>query len=396
MQPVDVAAVEWSDARLRISIFIAESSMKFPGVILTAVVAAFLVAGCSSWSDRNKIDYAAAKRLPPLDVPPDLTEPRRSERFDIADQDGATYSDYTRAREGALAVEQQQVVLPQEEGMRIEADGDYRWLVVDVEPDALWQPLREFWQEAGFLIAIEDPRMGLIETDWAENRAKTSGSWFGRTVGRLGIVSSLGERDKFRSRLERGVEPGSSEVYITHWGLYQQQQQQNSTNLKKAYWQARPREPELEAEMLLRLMAKLGGSQEQIEQARAAPEPAPRAALTTREDDLEYLTLQDTFEKAWRRVGLALDYIGFTVEDKNRSEGVYFVRYNDPDADVEQSGLEKLAFWRDDEPVNQKFLIRITGLEGSGSEVHVLDEMGVVLATPTSSRILTLLRDQLK
>jgi outer membrane protein assembly factor BamC len=369
--------------------------MKSTAVILSAILAALLFAGCSSVSERNKIDYKSAKRLPPLDVPPDLVTPRSSERYVVADQNGATYSDYSRTRESARG-NAQEAVLPQQVDMRVERTGDFRWLVVNMEPEAIWQPLREFWQETGFLIAIDNPTMGLIETDWAENLAKVNESWFGRTFGGLDIVYSLDERDKFRSRVERGDKPGTSEIYISHQGLYQQQQQQNSTNLKKAYWAVRPRDPELEAEMLYRLMAKLGGTEAQIEQAREVPEPAPRAALASGEGDLEYLELRDAFDKAWRRVGLALDYVGFTVEDRNRSEGVYFVRYNDPDASVEAKGLSKLAFWRSDEPVNQKYRIRVTGVGEASSQVHVLDENGVVLATPTASRILALLRDQLK
>ncbi len=366
---------------------------------MTVIAAAFLVAGCSSLSNRNKVDYQSAKRLPPLDVPPDLVVPRASERYELPGEDGATYSDYTREQAGARR-ESRETVLPEEEGMRVERLGTYRWLVVESEPEELWQPLREFWQETGFLIAVDDPNAGVMETDWAENRARTSDSWFGRTFGNFGIVTSLNERDKFRTRVERGDEEGISEIFITHRGLEQQQQNQqlqaNSTNLQKAYWQARPRDPGLEAEMLYRLMAKLGGTKEQIEEAKAVPEPAPRATLATDEDKLEYLQLQDTFDKAWRKVGLALDYIGFTVEDRNRADGVYFVRYNDPDETVEKSGLAKLAFWRDDEPVNRKYQISVTGQGDNGSEVQVLDESGTVLATPTSSRILALLRDQLK
>ena len=374
--------------------------MRFPGVTVTVIVlAAVFVAGCSSLSDRNKVDYQSAKRLPPLDVPPDLVVPRASERFDLPGQDGATYSDYSRERAGARE-NSQEAVLPEEEGMRVERFGTYRWLVVEMDPAELWQPLREFWQETGFLIAVDDPNSGLMETDWAENRAKTNDSWFGRTFGSFGLVTSLDERDKFRTRVERGDESGTSEIYITHRGLAQQQMQQqlqtSSTVPQKGYWQMRPRDPELEAEMLYRLMAKLGGTSEQVEQAKLVPEPAPRAALASDEDKLEYLALQDTFDKAWRRVGLALDYIGFTVEDRNRSDGVYYVRYNDPDATAESTGLAKLAFWRDDEPVNRKYQISVTGRESGGSEVQVLDETGAVLATPTSSRILVLLRDQLK
>jgi len=373
--------------------------MKLPGVIVTVIATVLLVAGCSSLADRNKVDYQSAKRLPPLDVPPDLAVPRANERYDLPGQDGATYSDYTRERAGARE-SSRETVLPEEEDMRVERLGTYRWLVVEMDPAELWQPLREFWQETGFLIAVDDPNAGLMETDWAENRARNSDSWFGRTFGSFGIVTSLDERDKFRTRVERGDASGTSEIFITHRGLVQQQQRQqlraNSTILQKGYWEVRPRDPDLEAEMLYRLMAKLGGTNEQIEQAKAVPEPAPRAALASGEDKLEYLQLQDPFDKAWRRVGLALDYIGFTVEDRNRAEGVYFVRYNDPDATVEATGLAKLAFWRDDEPVDRKYQISVAGKEDGGSEVQVRDETGAVLTTPTSSRILVLLRDQLK
>lgn len=372
----------------------ADSTLKLTGLLLMAVFAACAVAGCSSISERQKIDYKSAKRLPPLEVPPDLITPQSSERYAVFDQDGSTYSDYTRARAAARGATQENI-LPARDGMRIESAGDYRWLVVDAEPQALWQPLREFWQETGFLLARENPETGVMETDWAENRAKVDDSWFGSTFSFMRLVYSLNERDKFRTRVERGDEPGTSEIFISHRGVYQKQQAQNSTNLQKAVWQLRPRDPELEAEMLYRLMARLGATQEQIEQARTAPDPLPRAELASGEGNLEYLEVKDSFDRAWRRVGLALDYIGFTVEDRDRSRGVYFVRYNDPDANVEQKGLAKLAFWRDKEPPKQKFQIRVAG-QDTGSEVHVLDEAGTVLATPTSNRILTLLREELK
>ena len=370
--------------------------MKFKAVVVSAVAGALVVAGCSgSLSERRKIDYKSAGRLPPLEVPPDLASPESSERFAVPGDGGATYSDYSRAREAARGAAREPV-LPEHSDMHIEQAGTFRWLVVNMEAEEVWPALREFWQETGFLIARESPEAGIMETDWAENRAKVAlGPIRSAIKSIFQSAYSYPERDKFRTRVERGEAEGSSEIYISHQGvaevLITQGRGQEST-----MWQVRPRDPELEAEMLYRLMARLGGSQAQIEQARAQPAPAPRAELASGANDLAYLTLREPFDRAWRQVGLALDYIGFTVEDRDRSQGVYFVRYNDPDATVERKGLEKLAFWRDEELGDQKFRIRVTEDGQAASQVQVLDAEGVVLSTSTAKRILALLRDELK
>jgi outer membrane protein assembly factor BamC len=162
-------------------------------------------------------------------------------------------------------------------------------------------------------------------------------------------------------------------------------------------WQVRPTDPELEAEMLYRLMARLGGTQEQIQQARVSPPPPPRATLS-RSENLEYLEIRDPFDQAWRRVGLALDRVGFTVEDRDRAQGVYFVRYNDPDADTKKSGIGRLAFWRDGDAVDTQYHIRVSGADDGSevSEVRVQDTDGQTVASSTASRILALLQDELK
>jgi outer membrane protein assembly factor BamC len=364
--------------------------------IASAVIALSVLSGCAS-SKQGKIDYKSAKTLPPLEIPPDLAVPDASSQFDVVGKDGTTYSDYTRARAEASGSSDVNV-LPKVEGMHVERDGDYRWLVVDMQPDKLWQPLREFWQENGFLLARERPEIGFMETDWAENRALVSDSWFRRTFAFMGAENAFSypERDKYRTRIERGAAAGTTVIYITHRGVYQVATQDGTVT--RTSWEVRPRDPELEAEMLYRLMARLGATDAQIQEARTEPAPAPRAELArgSGPNKAEYLELPDSFDRAWRRVGMALDYVGFTVEDQDRSKGEYFVRYNDPDAEQERSGLAKLAFWRDDKPVAQQYRIQVTEAKPKGSQVHVLDDAGNALSNSTSARILTLLRDQLQ
>lgn len=359
-----------------------------------AVLLSLMVAACGTIAERNKIDYKSAGRLPPLEVPPDLAAPKPDDRFSVP-EGAATYSSFSQERDARDPAAAQ--LLPEQEGMRIERADAQRWLVVHAEPEALWDPIREFWQDSGFLIAREVLEAGLIETDWAENRAKIPQSPIRKLIGlALDNVYSYPERDKFRTRIERGQEPGTSEIFITHRGMYEVLTSEGR-NRENTMWQARPSDPELEAEMLYRLMARLGAKEEQVQKAQKTAPPPPRAELNKAGDKVSGLHLVDTFDRAWRRVGLALDRVGFTVEDRDRSKGLYYVRYADPDAETRKSGgLGRLAFWRD-EPVPKDAQFQISVQEADpGSEVKILNASGEVEDSATASRILALLQEELR
>jgi len=374
-------------------------------------IATLLVTGCSSVSellDQNKVDYKSASqnRLPPLEVPPDLARPSPDNRYvvpDVNPSGTATYSAYSRDRAGKPAISNSEV-LPKIDNARVERAGTQRWLVVQGSPDQLWPTVKTFWQELGFIVNVEMPEAGVMETDWAENRAKLSDGFIRNAFTKLlDSVSSTSERDKFRTRLERGVGSNTTEIYISHRGLTEVYE--NTTgDSKRTVWQPRPADPELEAEMLRRLMVRFG-----VQEARANAElqqaaVAPRARITRAQDGAGHLYVDDQFDRAWRRVGLALDRVGFTVEDRDRSKGLYFVRYVDPDADArskkETGFLSKLAFWRSTpDPKERNSQYRIAVRDGSGSansQVNVLDKDGELDRSDTANRILTLLYEQFK
>ena len=373
--------------------------------LIPAVGCALLLAGCSSsLLESKRIDYKSAGQIPPLEVPPDLTTPTRDDRYmvpDVSPKGTATYSAYNAERAGQGRSSTAQEVLATPEKMRIERAGSQRWLVVGAPPDRVWQTVKDFWLELGFIIAIDLPDAGIIETDWAENRAKIPQDFIRNTVGKVfeGMWSTP-ERDKFRTRLEPGSEPGTTEIYISHRGMVEIFTTEGKDT---TVWQPRPADPELEAEMLRRLMVRLG-TDEQRAQALTATAPATeRARLTKQGEGAGALELQETFDRAWRRVGLALDRVGFTVEDRDRSKGLYFVRYVDPEADVkrkkDEGWLSKLAFWRSDSPDaamrSAQFRILVKG-EGGNSTVEVLTREGGIDKSETAGKILTLLYDQLK
>ena len=371
-------------------------STKFIAAAVTVVVA---LSGCSGkLIEGKKIDYKSAGKVNPLTVPPDLSAPPTSDRYTIPETaaGSATYSEYSEEQGARQTGATAAAVLPALEKMRIERGGSQRWLVVETDAETLWPAIREFWQDTGFLIDRELPDIGIMETDWAENRAKIPDSGLRKLLGKvLDQAYSYPERDKFRTRLEHGEEPGTTEIYVSHRGAYQVVIGQRDKEQVK--WQMRPTDPELEAEMLSRLMRRLGAKEEQVR--AQAPAAAPKAQLTKNGEVPDALMLADSFDRAWRRVGLALDRVGFTVEDRDRSKGLYYVRYLDPDIDGKGksgSGWSRLAFWRSDTgKKDEQYRISVANAE-DGSEVTVQNAEGASAKSPTAGRILALLQEELK
>ena len=371
-------------------------------VSAVAVLLAATLSGCvSDLLGPDKVDYGSAKKLPPLDIPPDLTAPARDERYQIPDVTAAgatTYSAYSAERTSAPRPGSTEV-LPNVDSARLEHSGNERWLVVSEPAEKVWPLVKEFWQESGFLIKTENPGTGVMETEWAENRAKIPEDGIRGLIGKaLDTVYSTAERDKFRTRLERGEKSGTTEIYISHRGV---EEVYVSQNQDRTMWQPRPPDPGLEAEFLRRLMVRFGVQNERAKTQLAAKpkEEDARAKIVEAADGIGSLQLAEPFDRAWRRVGLALDRGGFTVEDRDRSKGYYFVRYVDSDAEAlkkDDGFFSKLAFWRSSAPAKSEQYRVLVKDRNDSSEVQVLDKGGNPERSDTARKILALLQSQLK
>jgi outer membrane protein assembly factor BamC len=371
-----------------------------------AAVAAALglaLAACGTLFDSAKVDYKSEKKLPPLEVPPDLTTPAREERYQIPEGSPTgptTLSAYNAERSGAPRPGST-AILPEIEKVRIDRSGSERWLVVPEPPEKVWPIVKDFWQGLGFVIKTEVPEAGVMETDWAENRAKIKDDPIRNMIGAIfDAAYSTSERDKYRTRLERGAQANTTEIYITHRGVAEIYV---SESRDRTVWQPRPPDPSLEAEFLRRLMVRFG-----VDDARARAQVAVsavskddgRAKIVAAENGIGRLELAEPFDRAWRRVGLVLDRVGFTVEDRDRSKGFYFVRYVDPEADAldtkNESFLGKLAFWRSaPDPKAEQYRVFVKDRNDS-SEVQVLNKEGNPASSDTARKILSLLQQQLK
>jgi outer membrane protein assembly factor BamC len=370
----------------------------------SALLLSALLAACSTF-DTNKVDYGAATQNTPLAVPPDLTQLPQDTRYALPGAVVSANSYGAAFQNGAAAASPAQTVAPDFPGFKLDGQGTARWLVVTGKtPEDIWPKLKSFWEELGLKLTQNDPQLGLMETDWAENRAKLPQNFISKI---LNPISSTGMLDMYHTRLERTAQ--GTEIYISHRGLEEVYSNKSSADgPHDTTWQPSPSDPEMEVEMLRRLMLKLAnpmGASPQAEQASqkiaAAALAAPAAATSHQEQrgDKTVLVVNDPFDRAWRRVGLTLDRTGFTVEDRDRSQGLYYVRYVAPP----KLGQEEPGWWArtfggakaiDKTPRKYRIVVQADG-DGKNSTVTVLNADGVPEKSEQTQSILKVIADDL-
>lgn len=352
---------------------------------IACALALAILAGCGSMSLENKrVDYkAVAVRAPSLEVPPDLTVPAPGEHYTVPeDGESASFSDYAKNTGGAASgVKPTNTVLPATPHVHMERNGAQRWLVVDDKAENIWPSIKAFFQENGLPVKTENPQAGVMETDWAENRANIPKTGLRSLLGKVfdGLYDS-GEKDMFRVRLERTKDGNGTEIYLTHYGI----EEVLNSDKSESRWQDRPSDPDLEAAMLQMLAVKLGGVDVPVTAAGAQPVAQNDAGgsppqLQKRADDTQFIVMNEAFDKSWRKVGLALERAKFTVTDKNRARGIYYIRADEPQK--EKGWLDKLAFWKkDEEPKSLRYQVQVREVT-SGCEVTVRSGEGTDAAT---------------
>nr|WP_092947165.1 outer membrane protein assembly factor BamC [Roseateles sp. YR242] len=372
-------------------------------VRLACLVAVASLAACSSLdsiTSGDKVDYKTqAKQTTGLDVPPDLTQLPRETRPVGGTVSAAQLATQPTAQRPTGATPNT-IALAKAGDVEVQRLGNTRWLHTSQTPEELWPQLKAFWGERGLQVESDDPTIGVMETNWAENRAKLPLDFIRKSIGTiLDSIYSTGERDKYRTRVERNPN-GGTDIYISHRGMIEVY-----TNSQKddTAWQPRPSDPELESIMLSRLLLKLGGKEDAAQAVvdnKVPPTPAldGRAAPTPRSlaEVPDSIQLNEGFDRAWRRVGQSLDRHGFTIEDRDRKQGLFFLRYADPN----QAGKEEPGFWSrlfggDKSAGSVRYRVSVKS-EGERSTVVILDDKGQQQTNEMAKRILQLLLEDLR
>ncbi len=375
------------------------------------LVAGMLVFGLSACESMNlgsalpdkKVDYKKSRQASGnLEIPPDLTSDTMAEGgvdFGGTSPAVTTYSAYKSGKRKAGSGGGRDV-LPLNPNIVMQNDGDKHWLVIQGSPNAVWGKTIDFWQEMGIVLVEQDPTAGVMRTDWIENRANIKSDFVTNFVRKtLNSLYSSGTRDQFRVRLERGSS-GRTELYLTHSQMVEKLVGEfGSTDVEadRSVWAQGKPDHELEAIMLNKIMAYMGASDQRSRQVSSASSSGkPLSQLTT--SGTPRLQVYSDFPRTWRLVGIAMNRVGFTVEDRNRSNGAYYVRYNDPSGEQPKEGmLSKMAFWKsDDKGVAQRYVIQVQEVSSSESSVTILNEDGSPADASTSGRMLSLIHSQLR
>lgn len=364
----------------------------------TALLAATLSLGACTVLEADKVDYrssSSVKPPPALVVPPDLTQLSKESHYAV--KGGTVSASDLRSGQTDANGKQAAVAVTSVGDVRFERAANQRWLVVGRPAEKLWDPIKSFWQDNGFVLTMEQNELGIMETDWAENRAKLPQDFIRASLGKLlDTLYSTGERDKFRTRLERNAK-GETEIFISHRGMVETYTSERKDN---TVWQPRAADPELETEFLRRLMVKLGVTQKDSTAMVATNNGVKQLATITTENGQPAVRIEEGFDFAWRRVGLALDRTGFTVEDRDRTKGVYFVRYVPVDTDNKERGFFANLFSGSSAKSGEAEKFQITLRSQSGTTlstlVFVLDAKGNPETTSNAQRIMKIIADDIQ
>ncbi|WP_244815715.1 outer membrane protein assembly factor BamC [Caballeronia sp. Lep1P3] len=356
----------------------------------------FALAGCDTlndWLAPDRVNYKAAETAPALNVPSDLSTADISQRYaappPINALGGAAQRNATPAGNLTLGVPNAQDPY----GMHVESDGDRRWLVVDGRsPDQIWPQLQEFWTENGFTLKTDSAQQGIMATDWAENRANIPDDWFRKSVGKLlDFAYSSGTRDMFRTQVDRASD-GSTDISVTHSAMEEVLTGQDKTSSR---WETRPRNPALEAAFLAKMMQKFGLTEGQSKQLIAQARPAGAKVAVEQTAGASTLDLAEPFDRAWLRVGLALDRTNFTVDNRDRDKGIYYVHYSDSMAELKKEGLFGKLFSSNSPRPTRQFLVNVRSKADSVTQIAVVDANGQPDNSSDAQRIVSLLHAQL-
>ncbi len=363
---------------------------------LSAWLIPIWLVGCSSlesYLPTGRVDYRASTPTAGLEVPPDIRNLPLEDPLAVP----VTTANLSDQQRSVSRANFGSAVLQTPENLQIQRLGDRQWLIANQSAEVLWPQLKAFWTEKGFALQRDEPQLGILETEWKENRADIPQDAVRRLLGNvLDLVYSAATRDKYRLRLER-ISENRTEIYLTHYGIEEVLTGDTGRRSPDAdgpiMWQNRPRDPELEIEMLRRLMVHLGVTEQTASAQLVSTNDAATTTRTRRSTmaGTEGLLIEKDYNQAWRSVGLALDGSSFVVQDQNRGDGRYTVEFfpeGSPRNNANSGGFwSNMAFWRSRQPTRGTlYWVRLADLQG---------QTFVVVQTPEGQPETSRISDQL-
>lgn len=219
-------------------------------IAFAVVLSGLIISGCSTQNvqSRDSLRYLKSSQVNPLEYPPSLAKKTET------DVQATTTLKEFRQQQKTVASK----VLPMNasEGITfVENENGRRWINTGHSTDFVWQQVQQLVRQLGLEIDSQSPEAGLIETKWAENQADVPDGFIRGLIKR--VASNLfgaSSRDKFKIRLERDGDRVL--VFVTHYAM---KDEATGNDDQFHRWVDSPSDPELEAEFIARLAARLGG-----------------------------------------------------------------------------------------------------------------------------------------
>lgn len=352
-----------------------------------ALSSGLLLAACSGmdFNVADRINYKNSKTINSLEVPPDLNSPKYDTTYASVPNGTVSAAAVAKGVTSAKAM----TILPTNGGVQLMRQGNVRWLKINAPAEAVWPKLEEFWRVMGVGLKRDEPRVGIMETEWAENRAEIPLDSIRKIIGKVfeGMYDA-GSRDRFRIHLER-PSAQTTNVFLSH---ERAEEQVTGTGTK---WQYKPAKPELEAELLNRLMVFLqGGDPAATTTPTAEANQTSVAVSMTRADGGQpALTVGGNANDTWIRTGVMLGRIGMSIDDQQRERGVYTVTFKGDTGSKGEQGLFSRMFKseKDTLKVGGRYQVQIVDA-GTSSLITVGDADGSPLRPSVAQSILNRLK----
>ena len=348
-----------------------------------------------------KLDYQTqTRKIVKLEVPPDLTNPDQGNLYQVPAGSGAVRASDLSRRTSATQQAANSEVLKSVKGVRLERDGNQRWVEVQGKsPAEIWPLLKAFWQENGFDIKSEEPGIGQMETEWAENRAKIPQDGLRRLLDKVGLggIYSTSERDKFIIRIEQSKN-GTTDVFFAHKGMKEVYADKNKDTTT---WQPAANDPNLEAAFLARFMQYMGVDQQQAENA-LTQSGAKRSGNELARIDGNTLLVSGDYGRNWRRTALALDRIGLNVLGQNIERHAFLVQQapNESEAvSTKKPGFFSRMFGKGkkvEKPAAYPEIIVFVEPVNGGSRIRLLNKDGSAYNGSDASTLISRLHTELR
>ena len=284
-------------------------------LLLITSVAVATLSGCGwltgdrgVFRDRSD-DYRRATLSKPLSVPPGLN------RDAIEDQLVVPRAQAQVALEGEFEVPRPEPINPaaNDERVKLQTLGDEGWILVESVPGEVWPRVRQFLSVNQLAVTRADATAGIIETGWLQ-------------------PANASAKERYRFRIEQGVQRGSSEVYIL----------QSDFSADDGAWPTRSSNPQRETEMrkaLAQFIADNGSSGSVSMLAQRGIDAQGKVFLERRVGQPLELKLLLPPERAWASLESATSRAGFAPIETHRTNRTMTVRYDPPIKDEEERGF---------------------------------------------------------